>query len=84
MAQTRKMAGAGALAKTRVVKASGLALALVLCVYLAPHDASMRAAAQLEEFGAVALPTLGEWGMLLATLSLLAAGTSVILRRRRR
>ena len=33
---------------------------------------------------AVALPTLGEWGMLFAALSLLGAGTSVILRRRRR
>ena len=32
---------------------------------------------------AVELPTLGEWGMLFATLSLLAAGTTVIIRRRR-
>jgi hypothetical protein len=41
-------------------------------------------AAQLDRLAAVALPTLGEWGMLAATLSLLAAGTSVIVRRRRR
>jgi hypothetical protein len=68
----------------RVLKASALLLALLLLAWLAPGDASMSAAAQLAEFGAVALPTLGEWGMLFATLSLLAAGTSVILRGRRR
>ncbi len=38
----------------------------------------------LDLLNAVAVPTLGEWGMLFATLSLLAAGTSVIVRRRRR
>ena len=39
---------------------------------------------QLDFLNAIAVPTLGEWGMLFATLSLLAAGTSVIVRRRRR
>ena len=68
----------------RVLKASAAVLALLLLAWLAPGDVHMSAAAQLDAFGAVALPTLGEWGMLFATLSLLAAGTSVILRRRRR
>ena len=44
-----------------------------------PFDGS-----QLDLLNAVAVPTLGEWGMLFVTLSLLAAGTSVIVRRRRR
>ena len=39
---------------------------------------------QLDLLAATPVPTLGEWGMLFATLSLLAAGTSVIIRRRRR
>lgn len=68
----------------RVLKASAGVLALLLLAWLSPGDVTKSAAVQLEEFGAVALPTLGEWGMLLATLSLLAAGTSIILRRRRR
>ena len=84
MARSRDTTGRRILLDPRVLKASAVVLVLALFAFLAPGDATLSAARQLEEFGAVALPTLGEWGMLLATLSLLAAGTSVILRRRRR
>ncbi len=47
-------------------------------------DLSLIPGSPVDVLGAVAVPTLGEWGMLFATLSLLAAGTTLILRRRRR
>ena len=74
----------------RFVGASAAAgVALVALREVARVEVESRAsdsflAAHPELLAAVPLPTLGEWGMLFATLSLLAAGTSVILRRRRR
>jgi hypothetical protein len=78
-------------ARSRRIKASAVAIALPCAGCLAPSvavaalaDMDMAGrAVPLEWLDAVALPTLGEWGMLAATLSLLGAGTSIILRHRR-
>ena len=84
MARSRKAASSHH-PKARIV---AIALPLLGCLVPAAAVASVSvmdsALAGLGLLDAVEVPTLGEWGMLFATLSLLAAGTSVIVRRRRR
>ena len=92
MAQSRQM-GPWVRFRTFVVAAAGAGVALVSLREVARvtvDDAAIQSLAdpllvsEVDLLAATPLPTLGEWGMLFATLSLLAAGTSVIIRRRRR